>query len=72
MSVDYCKLNDDLRKKGLKKSYIAQKLNLSEPSLSRRLNGINEWRVSEVEKLSNLLGYDSCTRDSIFFKKESE
>lgn len=65
-------LNETLEKSGYKRSYIAEKLNLTTYGLSLKLNGYNEFKASEIYKLSELLKLSLKERDEIFFANFSE
>lgn len=44
-----------ISKSGLKKSYIADKLNMKYDTFRRKLNGENQFKVNEVLDLTELL-----------------
>lgn len=52
---------------GLKRGYIAQELNLSAYGLSRKVEGITEFKSSEIRTLIRLLGLTSDDVRDIFF-----
>ena len=49
------KLNEAIRKSGLKKVWIAEQLDITYNSLRRKLNGEIQWNKLELEKLKNIL-----------------
>lgn len=65
-------LNETIEKSGYKRSYIAEKLNLTTYGLSLKLTGCNEFKASEIYKLSELLKLSLQERDKIFFVKQSD
>lgn len=55
---------------GLKKRWLANKMGLSEYGLSLKIQGINEFKTSEVSQLCELLGIQNLTqKEDIFFAK---
>lgn len=67
--TDTKKLRNLIEKKGLKYKFIADELNLSTYGLKLKIENDNEFKVSEVDKLSNILGLSIKAKDSIFFAK---
>lgn len=53
--VDSTRLVYYIDKSGLKKQHIARQLDISVPTLWRKINGTAEFKVSEVVKLCNML-----------------
>lgn len=64
--VDNERLKDEVKKCGYKQQYLASKLGLTPNGLSRKLNGVTEFKASEIEALSDLLHLSSEERNSIF------
>lgn len=55
---------------GLKKKWIADKMGLSEYGLSLKIQGVNEFKTSEVTQMCKLLGIDTLSKkEDIFFAK---
>ena len=48
-------IEEAIKKSGLKKVWIAEQLDITYNSLSRKLNGVNQWSKLELEKLNKLL-----------------
>ena len=48
---------------------LADELNLSKTSLSYKINGKREFKVSEIIKVQNILGMSNEDRDFIFFEQ---
>jgi len=65
-------IETDLLKKKIKESgyrfnWIAKQLNLSPFGMRKKVNGENEFKVSEVKKISELLNLNEKEREKIFF-----
>ena len=56
-----------IEKSGLKKKAIAKKLGLSAYGLSLKLQNKREFKASEIQGLSNILGLTAADRENIFF-----
>lgn len=54
---------------GLKYKYIARQLGISSYTLQLKIDNDSEFKVSEVDMLSNLLGLSLREKDAIFFAK---
>lgn len=54
----------------ISKRDLAKKLGISEQGLYNKLNGINEFKASEIRALSDELSLSSQEREEIFFAKE--
>lgn len=65
-------LNEIIIKSGYKKNYIAQKLNLTAYGLALKIAGENEFKASEIYKISELLNLSNQERDLIFFNNFGE
>ena len=55
MNVDNEKINQAIKKSGLKKKWIAQELDITYNSLRRKLLGEVKWSNLELEKIYKLL-----------------
>lgn len=51
--------------KGLTLGDVAKILNLTKPTISKKMNGISAWTIPEVQKLSDLIGIEKTIE--IFF-----
>ena len=60
-------LNEEIKRSGLKRSYIAGLLGLSTYGFARKVDGIYDFKASEVKTLSEILNLTSELRDQIFF-----
>lgn len=65
-------LEKEIKESGLKLNYLADKLDISYYGLSKKLKGLNEFKLSEVQKLSKLLKLNQKTRNTIFFNQKRE
>ena len=58
---------------GLRYNYLAQQLGLTPYGLALKINNTNEFKISEVARLCELLNIKSLKeRDRIFFAKNVE
>ena len=61
-------LNSYIKRSGFKKAKIAEKLSISQASLSKKIHNKCEFKQSEIKVLFALLDIESSTeRDRIFF-----
>ena len=67
--TDTLKLRQRIEASGLKYKAIAQKLGITAYTLQLKIDNDNEFKVSEVESLSTLLGLTLREKDAIFFAK---
>lgn len=68
--IDSKKLNRKINASGMKRKYIAEKLGLSPYGLSKKISNENEFKVSEVEKICNILNMTADEREDIFVAKD--
>ena len=62
-------LNKIINESGLKRSYIAKEIGLSPYGLAKKINGITEFKASEISELCKILHIVGLkNRDKIFFK----
>ena len=61
-------LKSAIDNKGLKLSYIANKLGLSRSGLYKKLDGITEFKASEIAVLSDLLDLSAAEIHTIFLQ----
>ena len=64
-------LNDKIDKSGFKRTYIAEKVNITPQGLSNKLNGMREFTVGEMFRISDVLSLTDEEKIQIFFYKES-
>lgn len=61
-------LEHRIKELGLKKQYLAEQLGLSPYGLQKKIDGVNEFKASEIFRMCELLKIDdSIKRDAIFF-----
>lgn len=66
--TDTVRLNDEIKKSGLKKGWIASELGLSSYGFHRKINNINQFKAGEIKGLCQLLNITSLEKkDEIFF-----
>ena len=63
-------LNEAITLSGLKKQFIAEQLGITMQGFRLKLKGENEFRETEMQKLSELLNLNKSMRDRIFFAKK--
>ena len=64
-------LEERIKQSGYQKNYIAKALGLTPYGLSLKISGKNEFKASEIDALSDLLGIESWEeRASIFFAEK--
>lgn len=68
--TDSVALIQEINNSGLKKNAIAANLGLTPYGFMRKVNGFNEFKVSEMEALCDILGIKDEQRQRIFFKKK--
>lgn len=61
-------LAEYIKKSGLKKGYIAERMGISRQTLSKKTNGLVDFTQHEMAALCEVLGIkDRETREAIFF-----
>lgn len=60
-------LKETIKEKGFRLDFIAKQLNLSSYGFSLKLNGKNEFKWSEIEKIVEVLKLDEKEKKKIFF-----
>ncbi len=60
-------LKELIKNKGIKNKFIAEKLGIAPNSLSRKISGKSDFKLSEMEIVCNVLSIDEQTRKNIFF-----
>lgn len=62
------RLNNEIKKSGLKKRWIAAELGLSSYGFWRKINNENQFKAEEIKELCQLLRITSLRKkDEIFF-----
>jgi DNA-binding Xre family transcriptional regulator len=68
--VDTQHLENIIKEKGIKKSYLAEKLGISIQSLRLKINNISDFKNTETDTMCKELGITSLVlKEKIFFKK---
>jgi hypothetical protein len=62
-------LEDYIKRSGYKKSYIAERLNLTPYGLNLKINNKSEFKASEMATLCEILKINAKDKDAIFFAK---
>ncbi len=65
--TDTKRLRERIESRGLKYRYVATELGLTPYGLSRKIENDSEFKVSEVNALSKILGLTMQEKDEIFF-----
>lgn len=60
-------LKNVIRESGMKKTYIAKEMGITNQSLHNKLSNRREFKASEIIKLCDLLSISNEERDHIFF-----
>lgn len=60
-------LKDKIKDSGLKITYVAEKCGLTYQGFSNKLNGINDFKLVEADKLRQILNISNADFESIFF-----
>lgn len=70
--VNFEKLNDIVDASGMTVTSITKRAGMDRATYYNRLNGIGEFKASEIEGLTKALKLTNKQRDEIFFCKEVE
>lgn len=70
--TDTEKFRDVVRQKGLKYKFLAAELGITPFGLQKKIENQTEFKASEVQKLSALLGLADLERAQIFFAPECD
>lgn len=65
--VNSIELNKFIKKSGLKRIYIAKRLNISAMALRNKINNITEFKPSEIIALKTMLSLSNEDIQEIFF-----
>jgi len=65
--TDTLLLRDCIRSKGMKLGHVARVLGITNNTLRNKLEHETEFKLSEAEKLSKMLGMTTEQRDRCFF-----
>lgn len=64
--MNYTELNRVIDASGLKRTYIAEKLNMTDQVFCKRTSGASSWKVSEAAELVKILGISKTKAYDIF------
>lgn len=67
MKYDYSKLKAKMVENNLTQAALAEKIGLSERTMSLKMNGKREWKQSEIERLRNMLKIPKNEITNYFF-----
>lgn len=67
----YWRLNDALKRKGIRKTELAYELGLSCAAIAQRFSGITQWRLDEIYKILSMIG-EKETRIHLYFPNVNE
>ena len=70
--IDLKLLDDTIKNSGITKEHIARQLDITRHGLYLKLEGKNEFKLSELEKLKDLLHLKQGDFRRIFFASERE
>lgn len=65
-------LKNVINDSGVKLKFIALQLGLSEYGLRRKIDGVSEFKNSEIVAITELLSLTVSQRENIFFAKDVE
>jgi hypothetical protein len=68
IKIDNLLLKDTIQEKGYKLKYIAEQMGLSSYGLGLKLSGVQEFKVSEINKIIVLLSLSKNEIENIFFE----
>lgn len=57
--MDKARLEYEMKKKKVSKEKMCEELNISRSAFYRKCNGISEFTLSEIQKITDLLDLDS-------------
>ena len=69
--IDTKLLKETIESKGVTKKWLAKEIGVSRPRLYKIMEGI-DVSISEVERVSNVLGLSPSLRNKIFFAQRVE
>lgn len=61
------KMEDAIKASGLRKRFIAEKIGIGYDTMLAKISGRQEWKISEVQRLGDLIGISPDQRNAIFF-----
>jgi len=70
MSYNYSKLNGKIREVCGNQFTFAQRMGLSEHTMSMKLNSKRSWKQPEIERACDVLGIQRCDIPAYFFNNK--
>lgn len=64
--MDYVELKKIIDESGMKRSYIAKCLGMSDVTFHNRINGKSSWKIEEVQAFCDLFKISKLRRAHIF------
>lgn len=65
--TDTVKLRQRIKDAGYKLGYVAKVLGISQYTLQKKLDNDSEFKISEVDALTKLLGLTPAEKNALFF-----
>lgn len=65
--TDTLKLRQRIKESGYRLGYVASVLGISQYTLQKKLDNDSEFKISEVDALSKLLGLTPREKNALFF-----
>ena len=65
--TDTLKLRKRIKEAGYRLGYVAEVLGISQYTLQKKLDNDSEFKISEVDALSKLLGLTPQEKNALFF-----
>lgn len=59
-------------RKGLTMAFLAEKIGVTEATLSYKANNLRQFKMAEVQAIKRILGLTAEERDAIFFADDVE
>jgi len=64
-------IREYIRDSGYKMQFVARAMEISATALNHKLQGKTEFKLSEAERLSTMLGLNMAERDACFFDQQN-
>ena len=65
-------LKSELVLKGLTYESVAKNLNITKSTLSKKINGVSEWNLTEIQTIGKIIGEDKRLRNFTKTKQTSK
>lgn len=66
--INTIELEVAMKRKKISKKQIAKELKISPMGLYKKMNNITEFKVSEMQKIADILSLNNSLKEIIFFK----